>query len=41
MYAMLREGGNSWKNVMLQPHVVMQTNIEYFLKGMAKNKDEM
>jgi LacI family transcriptional regulator len=31
MYAMLRNGNDSWNGVMLQPHVVMRTNIEYFL----------
>jgi LacI family transcriptional regulator len=32
MYAMLCKGGDLWNGVMLQPHVVMRTNIEYFLK---------
>jgi LacI family transcriptional regulator len=35
MYAMLRNGSDSWNGVMLQPHVVMRTNIEHFLKELA------
>lgn len=31
MHAMLRQGRDSWNGVMLQPHVVMRTNIESFL----------
>jgi hypothetical protein len=39
MYAMLRKGGDSWSGVMLQPHVVMRTNIEYFLKEIEYGED--
>jgi LacI family transcriptional regulator len=39
MYAMLRKGGDSWSGVMLQPHVVMRTNIEYFLKEIEYSED--
>jgi LacI family transcriptional regulator len=42
MYAMLREGGKSSRNaVMLQPHVVMRTNVEYFLAEMTYGEDAM
>jgi LacI family transcriptional regulator len=41
MYAMLRKGGNSWHGVMLQPHVVMRTNLEYFRKETGYNEDAM
>jgi LacI family transcriptional regulator len=39
MYAMLRQGRDSWSRVMLQPHVVMRTNIEYFLNEIEYNEE--
>jgi LacI family transcriptional regulator len=40
MYAMLREGEKSSRNgFMLQPHVVMRTNVEYFLQEMRYGED--
>jgi LacI family transcriptional regulator len=39
MYAMLKNGGNSWNSVMLQPHVVMRTNLEYFRKQTENSED--
>ena len=33
MYAMLRNGETSSNGIMLQPHVVMRTNLEYFSAG--------
>jgi LacI family transcriptional regulator len=39
MYAMLRQGRDSWTRVMLQPHVVMRTNMEYFLNEIEYNEE--
>jgi LacI family transcriptional regulator len=39
IYAMLRNGESSGNGVMLQPHVVMRTNLGYFLKEMASQDD--
>jgi hypothetical protein len=39
MYAMLRNGETSSNGIMLQPHVVMRTNLEYFLREMAHRDD--
>ena len=41
MYAMLRDGRNSWNGVMLQPHVVMRTNLEYFRKEREHSEESM
>ena len=41
MYAMLRKGGNFGSGVMLQPHVVMRTNMEYFLNEGEYSKDTL
>jgi len=41
MYAMLKNGGNAWKSVMLQPHVVMRTNLEYFRKEAESSEDSV
>jgi LacI family transcriptional regulator, galactose operon repressor len=37
MYRILREGANSRGSVMLQPHVVMRTNLEYFLQEIKQD----
>lgn len=41
MYSMLREGAKSPGDVMLQPHVVMRTNLEYFLSEVEHAPDAM
>jgi len=41
MYRILREGTSSRNSVMLQPHVVMRTNLEYFLHEIEHGKDEL
>lgn len=37
MYKILRERSNSDSKIMLQPHVVMKANLDYFLKGALRN----
>jgi LacI family transcriptional regulator len=41
MHEILRKDGHSWNGVMLQPHVVMRTNIEYFLKEIEYVEDDV
>ena len=39
MYAMLCQGKDSLRGVMLQPHVLMRTNIEYFMREIERDED--